>query len=52
VRKKAVAGYSGGMRQRFGIAPGADRATRADHRRRATAGLDPEERNRFLNLLA
>jgi ABC-type multidrug transport system ATPase subunit len=45
VRKKAVAGYSGGMRQRFGIA----QLIIVDE---PTAGLDPEERNRFLNLLA
>ena len=51
-RKRAVAGYSGGMRQRFGIAQallGAPRVVIADE---PTAGLDPDERNRFLNLLA
>jgi len=52
VRKKAVAGYSGGMRQRFGIAQaliGRPNLIIVDE---PTAGLDPEERNRFLNLLA
>jgi len=52
VRKKAVAGYSGGMRQRFGIAQaliGQPSLIIVDE---PTAGLDPEERNRFLNLLA
>ena len=52
VRKKAVAGYSGGMRQRFGIAQaliGNPDLIIVDE---PTTGLDPEERNRFLNLLA
>jgi ABC-2 type transport system ATP-binding protein len=51
VRKKAVAGFSGGMRQRFGIAQaliGNPRLIIVDE---PTAGLDPEERNRFNNLL-
>ena len=52
VRKKAIAGFSGGMRQRFGIAQaliGNPNLIIVDE---PTAGLDPEERNRFLNLLA
>ena len=52
VRKKAIAGFSGGMRQRFGIAQamiGNPTLMIVDE---PTAGLDPEERNRFNNLLA
>jgi len=52
VRDNAIAGFSGGMRQRFGIAQaliGNPELIIVDE---PTAGLDPEERNRFLNLLA
>ena len=52
VRDKSLAGFSGGMRQRFGIAQaliGNPELIIVDE---PTAGLDPEERNRFLNLLA
>ena len=52
VRDRAIAGFSGGMRQRFGIAQaliGNPELIIVDE---PTAGLDPEERNRFLNLLA
>ncbi|MGN8224152.1 ABC transporter ATP-binding protein [Gracilimonas sp. BCB1] len=51
-RKKYVDTYSGGMRQRFGIAQallGDPQIIIVDE---PTAGLDPEERHRFLNLLS
>ncbi len=51
-RKKAVSSYSGGMRQRFGIAQaliGNPQLIIVDE---PTAGLDPGERNRFYSLLS
>lgn len=52
VRKKNLDGYSGGMKQRFGIAQallGDPKLIIVDE---PTAGLDPAERNRFYNLLS
>ena len=52
VRHKALGGYSGGMRQRFGIAQALLGDPRLVIVAEPTAGLDPEERVRFHNLLA
>ena len=52
IRKKSVSSYSGGMRQRFGIAQcliGNPKLVIVDE---PTAGLDPGERNRFYNILS
>jgi ABC-type multidrug transport system ATPase subunit len=52
VRNKRLSGYSGGMKQRFGIAQallGNPKLIIVDE---PTAGLDPMERNRFYNLLS
>lgn len=52
MRKKAVSSFSGGMRQRFGVAQcliGNPKLIIVDE---PTAGLDPGERNRFYNILS
>ncbi|MBE2278894.1 MAG: ABC transporter ATP-binding protein [Ignavibacteriaceae bacterium] len=51
VRKKFVDGYSGGMKQRFGIAQLLLNNPKLIIVDEPTAGLDPAERNRFLNVL-
>jgi len=52
VRKKSLSTYSGGMKQRFGIAQALLANPRLIIVDELTAGLDPAERNRFLNLLS
>lgn len=51
VRKKHVSGYSGGMKQRFGIAQLLLNDPDLIIVDEPTAGLDPAERQRFLNIL-
>lgn len=51
VRRKNVAGYSGGMKQRFGIAQLLLNDPKLIIVDEPTAGLDPAERHRFLNVL-
>ncbi|MGG5506191.1 MULTISPECIES: ABC transporter ATP-binding protein [unclassified Myroides] len=51
VRQKSVSGYSGGMKQRFGIAQLLLNDPKLIIVDEPTAGLDPAERHRFLNVL-
>jgi ABC-type multidrug transport system ATPase subunit len=52
VRKMKLGGYSGGMRQRFGVAVALLSNPKLIIVDEPTAGLDPAERVRFLNLLS